>query len=417
MPQQYSAGMMTGQILGGSPVTEAAHYQILIMYLIATCTFIPIFLNLFIVYRVAFDAQTHALRTDRFFEVVKTKQKQKEIRIGITQRLLWGVKNLVYPIFGRQRDMIGNSEIQPLENNSGNEKTNRIQILTRQFACNEFESEPLFCIADLSFSVPKSHRKIRLDHPRPLSTPESEMSTAPTRSGRNSPQLQSQQTSVLCTNLNASIHVGEIGIVRGPSGCGKSSLLRVLAGLAPMDGGDVMVSGQSLAACSGRNGGSMVQWRTSVRYVTQHKADLPGTPRDFILRILSFYSHSTFETPSEDEMMTQILWNLQHWGMGESAGDDDSYTADADLDQDHNSYLDNEWKTLSGGESQRILLAIAMASRAKVLLLDEATSGLDNETEKLVEESIIDYAKKKGAAVLWVTHSEDIVERLLSRQC
>ena len=156
----------------------------------------------------------------------------------------------------------------------------------------------------------------------------------------------------------------------------------------------------------------MVQWRTSVRYVTQHKADLPGTPRDFILRILSFYSHSTFETPSEDEMMTQILWNLQHWGMGESAGDDDSYTADADLDQDHNSYLDDEWKTLSGGESQRILLAIAMASRAKVLLLDEATSGLDIETEKLVEESIVDYAKKNGAAVLWVTHSEDIVERL-----
>lgn len=37
----FSTGIMMGQILGGSPVTEAAHYQILIMYLIATCTFVP----------------------------------------------------------------------------------------------------------------------------------------------------------------------------------------------------------------------------------------------------------------------------------------------------------------------------------------------------------------------------------------
>ena len=64
-----------------------------------------------------------------------------------------------------------------------------------------------------------------------------------------------------------------------------------------------------------------------------------------------------------------------------------------------------------------MLLAIAMASHAKVLLLDEATTGLDNETEKLVEESIVEYAKKNGAAVVWVTHNDDIVERLLSRQC
>jgi putative ABC transport system ATP-binding protein len=64
-----------------------------------------------------------------------------------------------------------------------------------------------------------------------------------------------------------------------------------------------------------------------------------------------------------------------------------------------------------------MLLAITMASRAKVLLLDEATSGLDNETERLVEESIVEYAKKNGVAVLWVTHSDDIVERLLSWQC
>ncbi|KAL3766314.1 hypothetical protein ACHAWU_005706 [Discostella pseudostelligera] len=288
-------------------------------YHVSDCNlyFCPIFLNLFIVYCV---------------EVVGKKQKQKQEVIGITQRMVWGLQNWIYPIWSRQQYLIGNSEIQPLENASINETTNRIQILTRQFASHDSETEPF-------------------------------------------------------------VNEGEITIVRGPSGCGKSSLLHILAGLSPMDDGNVVAAGQSLATCSGRNGRCMVQWRTNVRYVTQHKADLPGSPRDFILRIQSFYSQSTLATLSEDKTMTQTISNLQHWGMGE------------------------KWKTLLGGESQQMLLAIAMASHAKVLLLDEATTGLDNETEKLVEESIVEYAKKNGAAVLWVTHNDDIVERLLSRQC
>ena len=80
---------------------------------------------------------------------------------------------------------------------------------------------------------------------------------------------------------------------------------------------------------------------------------------------------------------------------------------------ENTSFLDNEWKTLSGGESQRTLLAVALASRPQILLLDEATSGLDAEMERRVENSVVEYVKTREAAVLWVTHSEDIAERLL----
>jgi len=45
---------------------------------------------------------------------------------------------------------------------------------------------------------------------------------------------------------------------------------------------------------------------------------------------------------------------------------------------------------------------------------DEATSGLDDVTQRIVEKSVVEYVKMNDAAVLWVTHSEDIVERLLS---
>mmetsp|Transcript_43599 Transcript_43599/g.44113 ORF Transcript_43599/g.44113 Transcript_43599/m.44113 type:complete len:87 (+) Transcript_43599:899-1159(+) len=54
-------GMMTGQILGGSPVVEAARYQMLIMYLMATCTFGSILMELRIVLIVAFDSKNQML--------------------------------------------------------------------------------------------------------------------------------------------------------------------------------------------------------------------------------------------------------------------------------------------------------------------------------------------------------------------
>jgi ABC-type iron transport system FetAB ATPase subunit len=399
--------MMTGQILGGSPVTEAAHYQILIMYLISTCTFIAICFNMFIIYRVAFDAGTHVLRTDRFIEVVDTKQNKK---VGIMQTMMGFVDNCCCPMRGRSRDVASNSETQPLQYGSSKD-TNTIKILTREVS--GYDSKPMFRIANLAFSVQKSHQKKSRSDPDATSLHQSPSSSAP--EGTNN-QLQSQQR-VLCTNLTASFKKGEIGIVRGPSGCGKTTLLRVLAGLTPLDDGDVMTSGLSLSACYGRGDGNglghdIIQWRTTVRYVTQNKADLPGTPRDFIARVASFHI-STFEFLSEDEMLLQTMSYLDQWGMGGSKRIEYS----ASLQDDHHPYLDKEWKTLSGGESQRMLLAIAMASRATILLLDEATSGLDNEMEKIVENSVVEYSTKNGAVVLWVTHSDDIAERLLASHC
>ncbi len=47
-------------------------------------------------------------------------------------------------------------------------------------------------------------------------------------------------------------------------------------------------------------------------------------------------------------------------------------------------------------------------------LLDKGTSGLDNETQKRLENSVVYYVKMNGAAVLWVVHNKDIAERLLA---
>lgn len=134
-----------------------------------------------------------------------------------------------------------------------------------------------------------------------------------------------------------------------------------------MDDGNVLACGLSLADCftgHDQSHNNMIKWRTNIRYVTQYKVDIPGTPREFILNV----SNLSNGAPSENDLVTQTLLYLQEWGMGENEDGDNSNKL-------QHSYLDKEWKVLSGGESQRMLLAIAMASQARVLLLDESTSG------------------------------------------
>ncbi|KAL3800185.1 hypothetical protein HJC23_001106 [Cyclotella cryptica] len=405
-------GMMTGQILGGSPVTEAARYQVLIIWLISIVMFSTVFMNAFVVYKVAFESGKHMLRTDRFIEVVKNK-KRKGLgwnRIVDSFRGLLGAMSSVVRLVigcGRDRlstgDSVGVTDIeqQPFFSSEGygTSKKCNLEIRTRN---NKATAEILVEISGLQFSVPRTHTK-RADNVRNTSSvhPSSSSSTS-----LNS-LSQTEQQRILCEGLNFSLCKGGIGVVRGPSGSGKSTLLRVLSGLSSMDKGDVTADGLSLSTCD------MTRWRSMVRYVTQYKVDIPGTPRDFIKRLSKFHSLATERdagddniaqtagSPMEADMIQQTISYIERWGMkspNEHGGDH---------------HIDKEWKVLSGGECQRMLLAIALASRPRVVLLDEATSGLDAESERKVEESVLEYVKTWDAAVLWVTHSDEIAERLL----
>lgn len=70
--------------------------------------------------------------------------------------------------------------------------------------------------------------------------------------------------------------------------------------------------------------------------------------------------------------------------------------------------LNQSWSELSGGQAQRVSLAIAIALRPDVLLVDEPTSACDSANAQRVEQVLLSC----GIAVIWVTHDDGLMMRM-----
>jgi putative ABC transport system permease protein len=393
-------GMMTGQILGGSPVMEAARYQILIIYLIAMCTFSTILANMGIALWFGFDS-AHMLCSDRF-----TKRRQQ---LSFLDRVSTCIQWLcrccccccIQATTAAKRQILlstsDNGETQTLnigvhnkdDHGAVDEKPSRSAIEVKTIMMRSSNG-----INGISNPHLLRHRLEIRGIARSFSTSSSSSSTS-----------SSAQRVVLFQNLSYTLEAGEIALVAGPSGIGKSQLLRVVAGLSPMDkdrGGEIYLSGQRRDTFA-----SMTTWRREVRYVTQYKVDIPGTPNDFIRRITSLQSwratatartnraaeHDVVPPPTLQEMTSMTLELVQHFGLEASK-------------------LDCEWNVLSGGEAQRVIVAVALASRPRVLLFDESTSSLDLDSKIRVEQTVQAFASKWDMNILWITHDQDQINRL-----
>lgn len=125
-----------------------------------------------------------------------------------------------------------------------------------------------------------------------------------------------------------------------------------------------------------------------VQYVPQRPSMLPSTPRAFLTTIMTFKSRQGIEEHSSKTDGPIEL--AESWGV-------DSAT------------WDRNWSSLSGGEAQRVSLAMAVGiPGAEVLLLDEPTSALDEDTSILVEKYLMGllHSHQTLKAIIWITHSQ-----------
>lgn len=343
-------GMMTGQILGGSPVVQAARYQMLIMYLITTCSFGAILMQVVCVMWNAFD-ESHMLLPEKFIKVVK-KDSIPSLFISTLRKYTSNLKKSDH-----MEEMAAISpEGKTYMSCSTNSNLISIQVMGKPPNVANWDT---FEAHDLTRIFVKNCGE------------------------------EQEKTSILFQNFSFQLRSGVTNVVTGPSGSGKSQLLRVLARLSPcVDGGNIILCGKEM-----REYNDATEWRRRVRYITQYKIDIPGTPLEFMKRVVHFRSWSKLDL-SINEVVQDVKRYLCEWGI-----EDDLINID--------------WSLLSGGQTQRVLLAFALTSRPKVLLLDESTSALDITSKLAVEKSIVDFTKNAGGFAVWVSHDKEQAERLL----
>ncbi len=330
-------GMMTGQILGGSSAVQAARWQMIIMYLVASSIFGTVLMQNLWTTRNAFSI--HGIRK----ELLGKRMKRK----WIDRVQIW-----------RKNEEPSLNEMESSNKVNGGHS---IEVNIKSFASKESieTGKKVFKVDDVAISV---------------------MTTATSSDGRGEQKVKK----VLFQNLSFLVKEGEIAFINGPSGSGKSSLLRALAKLSPHENGNINLTGVDL-------NGSSESWRKHVRYLTQYKVDVPGTPMQSIDTFSTFQSwtqEASNKKSVKEEMKKETIRLIQKFNLSETI-------------------LDQDWITLSGGESQRVILAMAIASRPNVLLLDESTSALDQKSKIIVERTVVEEISKKGMISIWISHDSD----------
>jgi putative ABC transport system ATP-binding protein len=186
--------------------------------------------------------------------------------------------------------------------------------------------------------------------------------------------------------VSLALSPGEILAVVGPSGSGKSTLLNLLAGLDDPDGGTVRVAGRQLshepATVQARTRGQLIGVLTQGSGLVEH-LDVLGN-----LRLAASFR----PRPSSTHELEVLLDAVQLTTRARSRP-----------------------STLSGGETARANLAVALAGAPRVLLADEPTAEVSTAEESTLLALLRELQPRDGASVL-VTHSvavADAADRVL----
>ena len=178
---------------------------------------------------------------------------------------------------------------------------------------------------------------------------------------------------VVLEHVTATLKAGTLVGVVGPNGAGKSTLFNAIAGLIPLEQGEVLVHGLPPEKARGR-----------LAYVPQ-KEDInwrfPLTAREVVLLGRVHKGRRLRKTNSNDRnLVDECLHRVGMWELQNS--------------------LVSE---LSGGQRQRVFVARALAQEADILMLDEAFSGVDFASQETLVAELREL-RDEGKTILLATH-------------
>ena len=174
--------------------------------------------------------------------------------------------------------------------------------------------------------------------------------------------------------LDLDVRRGQLVALLGPNGAGKTTTVEILEGYRRPDGGEVRVLGLDPR----RDGGAL---RPRVGVMLQQGGIMPAARPRELVRLHA----RLFADPADTDGLLELL------GLTHAAT--------------------RPYKLLSGGEKQRLALALALVGRPELLMLDEPTAGMDPAAKATVR-ALIGDMRAAGRTILLTTHELADVERL-----
>lgn len=175
------------------------------------------------------------------------------------------------------------------------------------------------------------------------------------------------------------IFSGKNLLVLGPSGCGKTSLLHILTGLLPVDGGIVEFLGKNYSHIPP----SALNRLRGQRYGVIHQ-------KLHLISHLNVYQNISlaFSGARKPVNKSMILNVLDELGLGDKA----FHCA----------------RTLSHGEAQRVAIARAVVHKPDIIFADEPTSSLDDRHTDAVCGLLMSLSERGGASLVISTHDQRV---------
>ena len=186
--------------------------------------------------------------------------------------------------------------------------------------------------------------------------------------------------------VSVEVAAGEALCIMGSSGAGKSTLMHIMGTLDRADEGDLEIEGVNIRQLNDQE-------------LSHFRAQKMG----FV-----FQFHHLLNEFTVLENVLMPFWILKEESKEKEARDLLNRVGLGDR-------LHHYPTQLSGGECQRVALARALVKKPKLLFADEPTGNLDSQNGQIIQQLLFDLQKESGAALVVVTHDENLAKRFPKR--
>ncbi len=174
-------------------------------------------------------------------------------------------------------------------------------------------------------------------------------------------------------NVSAHFHDGEFIVIVGPSGCGKSTVLRMIAGLEEVSGGNIKIGDKLVNNLEPKD--------RRIAMVFQNYALYPH---------MNVYNNMAYGLRLQKHSKVEIERRVQEAAQLLQLGE----------------YLQRRPRQLSGGQRQRVAMGRALVRKPEVFLFDEPLSNLDAKLRHQMRVELKKMHKNLGTTMIYVTHDQ-----------